>query len=124
MGKTQTETKHTPGDWEYRYDRGMDRHYVAVGIYCIVESVWGTIEADDAASRKANAAEREANARLMSAASDMLGALEDLLGDQPWLQNGSCVHCGRTYDAAPEHCCDDCPGEIGRAAIRKARGAA
>jgi hypothetical protein len=55
--------EHTPLPWEYRSEDG--RHYIAYGLYMIVEDVWGTIEARDEESRKANAREREANAKLI-----------------------------------------------------------
>lgn len=70
----QKQSAHTPGPWEYRRDG--DRHYVAYGICQIVEAAWGTIEADDFGSSKANSQEREANARLIAAAPDMLAALK------------------------------------------------
>jgi hypothetical protein len=73
----------------------------------------------------------EANARLIAAAPELLEALKDLLGDQPNVQNGQCVWCGREYrDPDPDFdiqtgdCpCDDCPSSIARSAIAKATAA-
>lgn len=70
--------KHTPGPWKYRRDG--DRHYVAYGIYEIVSSVWGTIEAEtgDIKTYQANSQEREANARLIAASPEMLATLKSI----------------------------------------------
>lgn len=70
--------------------------------------------------------EAEALAHLFAAAPDMLAALKDMLGDRPWLQQGTCIHCGREYPDEPEiiekGCADDCHGEMARVAIAKAEG--
>lgn len=60
---------------------------------------------------------------------DLLAALEDLLGDQPDIQSGNCVRCGRDYSSEPElegtNCqSDDCPGYRARQLCARAKAGA
>lgn len=57
---------------------------------------------------------------------DLIAALQDLLGDQPDIQQGHCIRCGRDYSGQPElegaSCpCDDCPAFGAREAMARAQ---
>lgn len=60
---------------------------------------------------------------------ELLVVLEDLLGDQPDIQSGSCVRCGRDYSGEPElegiDCpSDECPGYRARQLCARAKAGA
>lgn len=62
---------------------------------------------------------RARNKKLIAFNCELIVALEGLLGDQPDIQSGRCVRCGRDYCNAPElegATCpsDDCPGFVAR----------
>jgi hypothetical protein len=57
---------------------------------------------------------------------DLIAALQDLLGDQPDIQQGQCIRCGRDYSSEPAlegQCCpsDDCPAYGAREALARGR---
>ena len=67
--------------------------------------------------------------RLRTGNIELLAALEDLLGDQPDIQSGNCVRCGRDYSGEPEledaNCpSDDCPGARARRIVAVAKAGA
>ncbi|MEQ1613907.1 MAG: hypothetical protein ABL904_14270 [Hyphomicrobiaceae bacterium] len=73
--------------------------------------------------------QRARNKRLRQNIVDLLAALKDLLGDQPDIQSGGCVRCGRDYSSEPElegaDCpSDDCPGYRARQLCADAKAGA
>jgi hypothetical protein len=54
---------------------------------------------------------RARNKRLRAVNTELLSAFEDLLGDQPDIQSGNCVRCGRDYSGEPELEGADCPSD-------------
>lgn len=60
---------------------------------------------------------------------DLLAAIEELLGNQPDIQSGHCVRCGRDFSAelhlygtdCPSH---DCPGYAARQLLVRAKAGA
>lgn len=60
---------------------------------------------------------------------ELVTALRELLGDRPDIQSGTCIRCGRNYQAEPElegaDCpSDDCPGYRARHLCAHAGGGA
>ncbi len=73
--------------------------------------------------------QRARNKRQRQNIVDLLAALEVLLGDQPDIQSGHCVRCGRDYSGEPElegtDCPnDDCPGYRARQLCARAKAGA
>ena len=55
--------------------------------------------------------QRARNTRQKVLITNLLVALEDLLGDQPDIQSGSCVRCGRDYSGEPVLEGANCPSD-------------
>ena len=73
--------------------------------------------------------QRARNKRHRATIVELLEVLEDLLGDQPDIQSGNCIRCGRNYcgELALEgaHCpSDDCPGYRARQLCARAKAGA
>ena len=73
--------------------------------------------------------QRARNTRQKVLITNLLVALEDLLGDQPDIQSGSCVRCGRDYSGEPAlggaNCpSNDCPGYRARQLCARAKAGA
>ncbi len=87
---------------------------------------WASDLADE---RKAARKQRARNKRLAVLNAELLGALLDLLGDQPDIQSGNCIRCGRDYNGEPElegaNCpSDHCPGYRARQLCARAKAGA
>ena len=72
---------------------------------------------------------RARNKRLRLSHDQLLAALIDLLGDNPDIQSGNCVRCGRNYRNEPQlegtDCpSDDCPGARARRIVAVAKAGA
>ena len=72
---------------------------------------------------------RARSKRLRAVNTELRSALEDLLGDNPDMQSGHCVRCGRDYSGEPElegaDCpSDDCPGARARRIVAAAKAGA
>jgi len=79
--------------------------------------------------RKAARKQRARSKRLAVLNAELLGALLELLGDQPDIQSGMCIRCGRDFRAEPElegTCCpsEDCPGYRARQVCERAKAGA
>lgn len=73
--------------------------------------------------------QRSSNKRQRQTIVDLLAALKDLLSDQPDIQTGNCVRCGRDFSSYPElegaDCpSDDCPGYAARRLLVRAKAGA
>ena len=87
---------------------------------------WASDLADE---RKAARKQRARSKRLAVLNAELLGALLNLLGDQPDIQSGMCIRCGRDFRAEPElegiDCpSDDCPGYRARQLCARAKAGA
>ena len=87
---------------------------------------WASDLADE---RNAARKQRARSKRLAVLNAELLGALLDLLGDQPDIQSGMCIRCGRDFRAEPElegTCCpsEDCPGYRARQVCERAKAGA
>ena len=68
---------------------------------------------------------RARSRRLCALNTELRSALEDLLGDNPDIQSGHCVRCGRDYSGEPELAAADCPsGDCPGARARRILAAA
>ncbi len=65
--------------------------------------------ADRYDERKQARKQRACNKRYRATIIELLVVLEDLLGDQPDIQSGTCVRCGRDYSGEPALEGADCP---------------
>lgn len=73
--------------------------------------------------------QRARNKRHRATITELLVVLEDLLGDQPDIQSGNCIRCGRDYNGEPElegATCpsDHCPGYRARQLCARAKAGA
>lgn len=55
--------------------------------------------------------QRACNKRQRQIIIELLAAIDDLLGDQPDIQSGNCVRCGRDFSSYPELEGTDCPSD-------------